>query len=88
MTRSFISSEMLAVIENAREIVDWETPSVRATSSAVTCVPAFVMGRLAIVLFISGEGPPENAEPGIYTIESDVVRCSKLLQNGLHTHAI
>jgi hypothetical protein len=32
MTRSFISCEMLAVIEKAREIVDWDTPSVRATS--------------------------------------------------------
>jgi hypothetical protein len=49
---------MLAVIENAREIVDWETPSVRATSSAVTCAPAFVIAafvinRLAIALFVS-----------------------------------
>jgi len=51
---------MLAVIENAREIVDCETPSVRATSSAVTWAPAFVIAafvinRLAIVLLVSGE---------------------------------
>src|ERR1700733_3036808 len=60
MTRSFISSEMLAVIEKAREIVDCETPRVRATSWAVTWAlifwaPIFGIARLAIVLSVSQE---------------------------------
>jgi hypothetical protein len=46
------------------------------------------MDRLAIVLFISGEGPPESAGAGIYIIESRAMRCSKILQKDLHTHAI
>src|ERR1700744_5083994 len=61
MTRNFISSEMLAVIENAREIVDWETPSLRAPASAGHWAPALSLGRLAIVALVSGEGSPEHA---------------------------
>src|SRR5258708_1976437 len=78
MTRSFISSEILAVIEKAREIVDWETPSVRATSSAVTWAPAFVVGRLAIVWFVSGEVPAGKHGAGISTIKS--LECDALLK--------
>src|SRR5271154_4002318 len=60
MTRSFISSEMLAVIEKAREIVDCETPRVRATSWAVTWAlifwaPVLGIARLAIGLWVSQE---------------------------------
>jgi hypothetical protein len=46
---------MLAVIEKAREIVDWETPSVRATSWAVTWAPVLGVALLAIVLPVSQE---------------------------------
>jgi hypothetical protein len=37
MTRALVSVAMLADTVKAREMVDCETPSARATSSAVTC---------------------------------------------------